>query len=382
MAKGKLRRQILQKRPRLFLSLKIILGGFLLAILFAAALFLYFAKDLPRPEVFTEKPFILPTEIYDREGKILLYQIYDEEKRTVVALDQVPYNLKNAVISAEDANFYRHFGLDISGIARSILKDLSRGSLAYGGSTITQQLIRSSFLSTEKTVQRKIKEIILTLELERRYSKDQILEFYLNQIPFGSNAYGVEAASQVYFNKPVSEISLSQAATLAALIRAPSRLSLAENKEDLIFVRDYILRRMVQNGYISEEEAKNGQDELLVFAEIKHPIKAPHFVLYVKNYLEENYPGYLLKTGGLKVYTTLDWRLQQSAEETVENGVKINKAYNAHNAALVAIDPNTGEILAMVGSADYFGKSYPDGCVSGSQDQSCLFDPKVNAAVD
>jgi len=365
----------------MILSLKIAGGSFLLLLLLISALFLYFAKDLPRPEVFTEKPFILPTEIYDREGKILLYQIYDEEKRTVVALDQVPYNLKNAVISAEDANFYRHFGLDISGIARSILKDLSRGSLAYGGSTITQQLIRSSFLSTEKTVQRKIKEIILTLELERRYSKDQILEFYLNQIPFGSNAYGVEAASQVYFNKPVSEISLSQAATLAALIRAPSRLSLAENKEDLIFVRDYILRRMVQNGYISEEEAKNGQDELLVFAEIKHPIKAPHFVLYVKNYLEENYPGYLLKTGGLKVYTTLDWRLQQSAEETVENGVKINKAYNAHNAALVAIDPNTGEILAMVGSADYFGKSYPDGCVSGSQDQSCLFDPKVNAAV-
>ncbi|MBI2041394.1 MAG: transglycosylase domain-containing protein [Candidatus Nealsonbacteria bacterium] len=381
MVKRKLRRKIYKKHPRLFLALKIVLGGFLLSLLFISALFLYFAKDLPRPEVFTEKPFVLPTEIYDREGRVLLYQIYDEEKRTVVPLSQVPESLKSAVITAEDSNFYHHFGLDINGILRSVLKNLSMRNLVYGGSTISQQLIRSSFLSTEKTARRKIKEIILTLELERRYSKDKILEFYLNQIPFGANAYGVEAAAQVYFSKPVSEISLSQAAALAALIRAPSRLSLAENREELISIRNYILRRMAQNSYISEDESQKSQNEILQFAEIRHPIKAPHFVLYVKNYLEENYPDYFLKTGGLKVFTTLDWQLQQLAEEIVKNGVKINEAYNAHNASLVAIDPNKGEILAMVGSADYFGESYPKGCVSGSLDQPCLFDPKVNAAV-
>lgn len=356
---------------------KIILGGFLSLIILASATFLYFAKDLPRPEVFTERPFILPTEIYDKEGKILLYQIYEEEKRTVVPLEQMPDYLKEAVITAEDANFYSHFGLDFGGIARSILKDLSAGELTYGGSTISQQLIRSSFLTPEKTVKRKIKEIILTLELERRYSKDQILEFYLNQVPFGLNSYGVEAASQVYFNKSVSEISPAEAASLTALIRAPSRLSSIEKREELIALKNYILERMNKRGYINEEQLKSAREEILNFAEIHHPIKAPHFVLFVKNYLEENYPSYLLKTGGLKVYTTLDWQLQQLAEEVVKEGVKINKTHKAYNAALVAINPNTGEILSMVGSADYFGESELKGCEAG---KNCLFEPEVNAA--
>lgn len=381
MPERKFYRKVFKNHPRLKLGLKIALGGFLLSAFIISIAFLYFAKDLPRPEAFTERPFVLPTEIYDREGKVLLYQIYDEEKRTVVSLYQIPDHLQKAVISAEDANFYEHFGVDFTGIARSVLKNLSIGKLTYGGSTITQQLIRSSFLTTEKTAQRKIKEIILTLELERRYSKDQILEFYLNQVPFGMNAYGVEAASETYFGKSVSELSLAESATLAALIRAPSRLSQPENKEELTAVRNYVLERMKKNNYITEEQIKNSQEEVLQFAEIRHPIKAPHFVIFVKSYLEENYPSYLLKTGGLKVYTTLDWQLQQLAEEMIETGVTTNKAYNAHNAALVAIEPNTGEILSMVGSADYFGESYPEGCLPGGQENGCLFDPKVNAAV-
>lgn len=367
-----------KKHPRLILSLKIAGGSFLLLVFLMAGSFIYFAKDLPRPEAFTEKPFVLPTEIYDRTGKILLYQIYDEEKRTIVSLDQIPEHLKQAAIAAEDANFYKHFGLDIAGIIRSALKNINAGKLTYGGSTISQQLIRSSFLTMEKSAKRKIKEIILTLELEGRYSKDQILEFYLNQVPFGSNAYGVGAASQSYFSKPVSDISLVEAATLAALIRAPSRLSRTENRDELISVRNYILDRMVQRGYISEQDAENARNETLGFAEIRHPIKAPHFVLYVKDYLEENYPAYLLKTGGLKVYTTLDWQLQELAEEVVKTGVKINKSYKAHNAALVAINPKTGEILSMVGSADYFGEVEPENCEPGI---NCLFEPSVNAAV-
>lgn len=381
MPRRKSNRKIFRKQPRILLAVKIASAGLLLFIFLVSAAFLYFAKDLPRPEVFTEKPFILPTEIYDRSGGVLLYQIYDEEKRTVVSFGEMPDRLKEAVITAEDANFYSHFGLDVGGILRSIFKDLIAGKLTYGGSTISQQLIRSSFLTTEKTAQRKIKEIILTLELERRYSKDQILEFYLNQVPFGLNAYGVAAASQAYFGKTLADLSLAEIATLASLIRAPSRLSMPENADELIAVRNSILERMVKNNYISEEDAKKSQNEVLKFAEIRHPIKAPHFVLFVKNYLEENYPSYLLKTGGLKVYTTLDWRLQELAEEAVEKGVKTNEIFNAYNAALVAIAPNGGEILAMVGSADYFGESYPEGCVPGSQDSGCLFDPKVNAAV-
>jgi len=199
---------------------------FLFCVFVFLLFFIYYAKDLPRPEVFTEKDFVLPTKIYDREGKTLLYQIYDEEKRTVISLDQVSNNLKWAIIATEDSNFYHHFGLDLKGVARSIINNLTSGKwLATGGSTISQQLIRSTFLTLDKTVRRKAKEIILTLELERRYSKDQILEFYLNQIPLGSNAYGVEAASQVFFNKSASELSLAQAAAVASLIQAPSRLS-------------------------------------------------------------------------------------------------------------------------------------------------------------
>src|SRR3989344_8708400 len=298
--------------------LKILLGCFLFLVLGFLFLFIYYAKDLPRPEVFQERPFVLPTKIYDREGRVLLYQIYDEEKRTVVSLEQVPDYLKQAVIAAEDASFDSHFGLDLRGIARSILNNLKLGKPIYGGSTISQQLIRSSFLTLDKTLKRKAKEIILTLELERRYSKDQILEFYLNQVPFGSNAYGVGAASQTYFSKEVSRLSLAQSALLASLIQAPSRLSPYGGDEAALLARkDYVLDRMVKEGYLSQAQAESAKEELLEFAEIRSPILAPHFVLYVKNYLEEKYADYYLKEGGLKVYTTLDWPLQTAAEEMV-----------------------------------------------------------------
>jgi len=212
-------------------------------------LFIYYAKDLPRPEVFTERRLIQSSKIYDRTGQILLYEIYGEEKRTWVPLKNIPEYLKQAVISAEDSNFYHHFGVDLKGVLRAIFEDLKIGKPTYGGSTIPQQLIRSTFFSTEKTAQRKIREIILALELDRRYSKDQILEWYLNQIPFGQNTYGAEAASQTYFGKPVSEISLAEAATLTALIMAPSRLSpYGENKKELLARKDYVLDRMTVKG--------------------------------------------------------------------------------------------------------------------------------------
>lgn len=340
--------------------------------------FLYFAKDLPRPEKFTESHFILPTKIYDRTGEILLYEIYGEEKRTMVSLEKTPLHLKQAVIAAEDASFYRHFGLDIRGITRAVLNNLKLGRPVQGGSTITQQLIRSTFLTLEKTLKRKVREVILTLELERRYSKDQILEWYLNQVPFGANAYGVEAASQTFFNKSVKDISLEESAILASLIQAPSYLSpYGSHKNDLLIRKDYILNQMAKAGYITKKEAEEAQVRELSFSEIRQSIKSPHFVLYVKKYLEDKYGQQFLREKGLKVYTTLDWELQEFAERAVQEGTAINNAYDAHNAALLAMNPKNGEIIAMVGSVDWNAtSSYPQGC-EGSE-EGCLFDPKFN----
>jgi len=349
-----------------------------LAVLGLFSLFIYYAKDLPRPEKFTEKSFVQSTKIFDRTGETVLYELYGEEKREIIPLSYVPNHLKQAIISAEDANFYSHFGIDFGGIFRAIRINLKLGEPIYGGSTISQQLIRSTFLTNEKTIKRKIREIILTLELERRYQKDQILEWYLNQVPFGPNIYGVEAASKTFFNKQTKDLSLNEAAVLAALVRSPSALyPYGENKDQLIVRKNYILDRMVQENYLNREEAGAAKKEEIKFTELFQSIKAPHFVFYVQDYLLNKYGKDYLEKGGLRVYTTLDWEMQQLAEKTVTNGVKTNKNYRAHNAAMVALDPKTGEILAMVGSADWFGKSEPEGCASGI---NCLFDPKVNVA--
>jgi len=343
-------------------------------------LFFYYAKDLPRPEVFTERQIIQSTKIYDRTGQILLYEVYGEEKRTWVPLKNIPEYLKQAVISAEDSNFYHHFGVDLKGILRAILEDLKIGKPTYGGSTIPQQLIRSTFFSTEKTAQRKIREIILALELDSRYSKDQILEWYLNQIPFGQNTYGAEAASQTYFGKPVSEISLAEAATLAALIKAPYRLSpYGGNKEELLARKDYVLDRIEAKGYLGKEIIEKTKKEEIKFIEKKIEIKAPYFTLWVKRQLEEKFGEDFLAREGLKIITSLDYDLQKIAEETVKKGVERNKGYNAHNAGLVAISPKTGEVLAMtVGTGDYYATPEPESCQSGV---NCLFDPKFNVVV-
>jgi penicillin-binding protein 1A len=310
----------------------------------------------------------------------LLYEIYGEEKRTVVPLEVIPESLRQAVIVAEDANFYHHFGIDFEGIIRAILMNLKIKEPIYGGSTIPQQLIRSTFFSTEKTLERKIREIVLALELDRRYSKDQILEWYLNQVPFGSNSYGVEAASQTYFQKSISEISLAEAATLAALIQAPSYLSpYGEHKDRLLARKDYILERMAAEGFLSEEQLKEAKKEELKFIERPIQIKAPYFTLWVKQQITEKYGEDFLRERGLKVYTSLDWELQEIAEKVTREGIERNKTFNAYNAGLVAINPKNGEILAMtVGTGDYYAPSYPEGCLEG---KTCLFDPKFNVVI-
>lgn len=358
-----------------YLSL-LFLGGCFLVLL----LFLYYTWDLPQPEKFTETPFIQSTKIYDRTGKVLLYDIYGEEKREIVSFDKISDNLKHAVLASEDARFYQHGGIDIEGIFRAILIDLKLQSKSQGGSTITQQLIRSVYLTNQKSISRKIKEIVLSIELEQKYSKDQIFDWYLNQIPFGENAYGAEAASQTYFSKPALDLSLAEAATLTALLPAPSYYSpYGPNKADLLKKKDIVLDKMEREGFITAEEKENAKKEKLVFSEVTNSIKAADFVLYVKKYLDDKYGQDYLKDKGLRVYTSLDWDLQQYAEKVVKDADKENMARNANNAAVVSIDPKTGEILALIGSKDYFAKPYPAGCDEKAAG-SCLFDPKYDVA--
>jgi 1A family penicillin-binding protein len=357
-----------------------VLWGFLFLIFCLLFIFVYYAKDLPRPEKFAERQLTQSTKLYDRSGEVLLYEIYGEEKRTVVPLEKIPEYVRMAVIVAEDANFYHHFGIDLKAIVRSTLINFKIMKPIYGGSTIPQQLIRSTFFSSEKTAERKTREIVLALELDRRYPKNQILEWYLNQVPFGQNAYGIEAASQTYFKKSVSEISLEEAAALAALIQAPSRLSpYGENKDELLAEKDDILEQMAAKGIFTPGEIEEAKKEEINFVEKRIQIRAPYFTLWVKQQLEAKYGEDFLREKGLKVYTSLDWGAQEIAEEAVKNGIERNKNYNAHNAALVSIEPRTGEIIAMtVGTGDYYAPPSPEGCTPG---KNCLFDPKFNVVI-
>jgi membrane peptidoglycan carboxypeptidase len=370
-------KKVFQKNKKniIFAFLKI--SGIILCLFLFIGILLFILniKDLPRPEKFNEGIIPQSTKIYDRDGDVLLYEIAGKEKRTLVSLSEIPDNLKWAVISTEDKNFYKHQGIDVQAILRAILIDLKIRKPLHGASTITQQLIRSYFLTTKKTLKRKTQEITLTLELERRYSKDQILEWYLNLIPFGSNLYGVEATSQTFFGKHISDITLEEAALMAAIIRAPTYFwPQGEHIGELLSRKDYVLERMKILGYITEEQEKEAREKEIKFVFDPKTIKAPHFVIYVKSYLENKYGRDYLDTAGLKVYTTLDAELQEKAEEIVKNGVDALKIYDAHNGALVSINAKTGDILAMVGSKDWYGES--EEC--SEETNQCKFDPKVN----
>ena len=362
------------------LLLKVFGAGILLLIFGSLFLFFSYTKDFPRPEMFQERRLAQSTKIYDRTGQILLYEVYGEEKRTWVPLGNIPEYLKQAVVAAEDANFYNGFGIDLKGIARAVLADLKLKSPVFGASTIPQQLIRSTFLTADKTAERKLREIILALELSRRYSKDQILEWYLNQVPFGQNAYGAQAASQTYFGKSVFEISLPEAAILAALIKSPYSLSpYGENKDGLLARKDYILDRMLNEHFLDATTSAREKEKEVVFIEKVISLKAPYFTLWVKQQLENQFSEELLKEGGLRVFTSLNWEMQKIAEQTLKEGVQNNVVYNAHNAGMVAISPDTGEVLAMtVGIGDYNADPFPKGCEPGV---TCSFDPKFNVVV-
>ncbi len=351
---------VLKKRKRKRFAVSFFLIASIVIVSFAALGIVYvvvLVQELPSPDQFESHRVSQSTKIYDRSGQILLYEIHGEEKRTVIPFELIPEQMRKAAISVEDANFYTRPAFDWRGILRALWVDLKNLSFSQGGSTITQQLARNVFLSPEKTVTRKIKELILAIELESKYSKDEILSLYLNQIPYGSNAYGIEAASQTFFNKPAEKLSLAESALLAGLPKAPSYYSpWGSHVSDLLSRKDYIIDRMRELEYISGEESEAAKKEKIIFAPPSlGMIRAPHFSLMVKDYLVSKYGEDLVMNGGLRVISTLDWEMQQAAEKSIEDGVNRNEMlYGGKNASLVAQDPKTGQILALVGSKDYF----------------------------
>lgn len=298
--------------------------------------------------------------IYDRTGKTVLYKIHGEENRHVIDHAAMPESVRFATVAAEDAHFFSHPGIDVIAIVRAGLANLQKGKIDQGASTITQQLARALFLTREKTWVRKAREAILAIKIERQFSKEEILDLYLNAVPYGSNAYGIEAAAQTFFGKSTRELTLDESAVLAALPNAPTLLSpYGKNTAELIQKKNYILARMLELDFITREayDQAIATKTLEKVVPLERRIVAPHFTFYVIERLEELYGRDRLEAEGLKITTTLDLDLQGEAERVVSEGVAKNKSANASNAALVAIDPTRGEVLAMVGSRDYYDRT-------------------------
>jgi len=355
---GKKKFHLLGNAGHLIIDFLIVL--FVAGLLAAGALFIWIATlEIPDLSAFEERRILQSTKIYDRTGEVLLYDLHQDVKRTIIPFEDISYHIKNATVAIEDDQFYSHWGVDLRAIVRAALSNLTAGDLlgGQGGSTITQQVIKNSILENEKRLTRKIKEAILSLKLERVLTKDQILSHYLNESPYGGTIYGVEEASQAFFSKSASDITLAEAAYLAALPQAPTRLSPYGNNRDLLDERaDRVIERMLINGFISQEEHDEAlATEVTFSAQAVTGIRAPHFVMYVKEQLVEKYGEEALSDKGFRVITSLDWELQQEAERIVAEKVAINKEkYNANNAGMIALDPQTGDILVMVGSRDYF----------------------------
>jgi penicillin-binding protein 1C len=318
-------------------------------------LYEYIIKDLPNPNKLSNfQSTELSSHIYDRNG-LLLYEIYDDQNRTAVKLTDIPIFVSQATIATEDKDFYRHSGVSIiSGVLRAIRDTYIRKQGLQGGSTITQQLVKQALLTSERTITRKVKEIILAFAVEKKFSKDEILEMYLNQIPYGGPAYGIEEASNMYFATSSAHLTLSQSALLAGLPQAPSRYSPYLNPESAKARRNEVLLKMKDQKYITDSQYKSAISEELVVTPPRVDIKAPHFVFYVKNILDEEFGDEIVAKGGLNIYTSLDYDIQKESELIVQDELEKIAYLNASNGAALVTRPATGEVLAMVGSADYF----------------------------
>lgn len=314
---------------------------------------------IPSLDTIEERQISQSTKIYDSTGKILLYDVFQNAKRTLVPFDQISQNVKDATLSIEDKEFYTHHGVKPTSILRAFIANILSLSFSQGGSTITQQVVKNVILTGDKTPTRKLKELVLSLKLEKMLSKDQIFNMYLNEIPYGGNLYGVEEASQNFFGKTASDVTLAEAAYLASLPQAPSFYSpYGKNLNKLEERKNVVLKEMLRDKKITQAQFDSAMAEKVVFLpKSEKGIKAPHFVMFVKDYLEKKYGVDVLTSGGLRVITTLNFTLQEKAEEVAKKYALENKKnFNGENDAFVAIDPKTGGILTMVGSRDYFDK--------------------------
>lgn len=333
----------------MYLSYGIVLS---LIFFFLPLVIVIFLQDLPNPEELTLRQIPQTTKIFDRNG-VLLAQIFATQNRTIIPLSDVPKVLQEATIAIEDKNFYQHPGFDLPSIFRAIKIDVA-GKSIQGGSTITQQLIKSSILTSEQSYSRKIKEIILAFWSERIYSKNQILEMYFNQVPYGGTAWGIEAASQTYFAKSAKNLDLAESAFLAGLTSAPSTYSPYGNNPQLWKKRQKeVLKRMIALNFISAKEAQAAGQEELHFTFLQNAIHAPHFVNYIENLVAQKYGLPMLEKGGLNITTSLDVKIEEMAEKVVKEEVDNNGYLNLTNGAALVTDPRNGDILAMVGSRDF-----------------------------
>lgn len=368
-----------------FVLVGMVVVTFALLILLAAV-----SRQLPNPNQLLERSYELSTKLYDRNGEVI-YEVYGDKNRTLVPLQDISPHVLHATLAVEDSNFYAHKGFSFKGILRAARNTLTGRGL-QGGSTLTQQVIKNTLLTQERTISRKIKELILSLQLENRYAKDEILQMYLNESPYGGQNYGVYTAAKTYFNKEPKELTLPESAYLAGLPQRPSYYSqFGTNPEAGLERMKTVLYLMYTKGwqgpdgnryYISKNEYELSKEVELDFQSSSIPFKAPHFVFYVKQKLVDLFGEDFVEQGGLQVKTTLDMEFQEKAQDIVYQEVAGSVGYNVNNGALIAIQPGTGHILAMVGSKGYFLESEPEDCTSGiTGEGSCLFEPELNVTL-
>lgn len=342
---------------------KYVMAALLVFFVFAGFFLIWLSTvELPDLNNFENRIVSESTKIYDRTGKVVLFDVHGNVRRTVVPLNEINDYVKWATIAIEDNNFYNHHGIEPKAILRAILTNLKNGRLlsGQGGSTITQQVIKNALFTNDKLISRKIKEWVLAPRLEAKLTKDEILELYLNEVPYGGTVYGVQEAGRKFFGKDAKDLTLVESAYIAALPQAPTYYSpYGSHRDGLELRKNKVLSEMLKLNFISQAEYDEAIKTKVEFQKQQdYGIKAPHFVMYIRELLEEKYGAETVEKGGLKVITTLDWELQQKAEEIAKKWAFINKdKFDAENSAIVATDPNTGQILTMVGSRDYFDEN-------------------------
>lgn len=337
----------------LYVIFSVLIVSIMSAVMAAVAIWI-FSYQLPKPNQLTQRQIPQSTKIFDRNGE-LLYQVYASQNRTLVQLKDLPDPMVKATLAAEDAGFYKHGGIDPQSIAYAAWQTFIAGQ-TVGGSTITQQLVKNTLLNNRRTLDRKIQEAILSIQIEQRYSKDDILQMYLNEIPYGGQVYGIEAAAQTFFGKDAKDLDLAESAMLAGLPQSPTNYSPFNHPEAAINRQHYILHLMQKAGFITADQEAAAKAETLAFAPQQTLLRAPWFTLWVKQQVAQQYGTHALEEGGLRIYTTLDLNKQAIAEEEINNQLdRLAKANaRASQAALVSMDPKTGQVLAMVGSRNYF----------------------------